>query len=413
MPSLSRLLRRRSRPAAAAAAAAAAALAGILLPLGAPLRAQAAADDAPAAWYERLSLRGYAQVRYNRLLETNPALQCDQCDRSIGEGGGFFIRRARLVVSGAVHPRVSVYIQPDLATAVSGEQHVLQMRDLYGDVYLDAARTVRLRIGQSKVPYGFENLQSSSNRLPLDRGDALNSGAPNERDLGIVAMWSTPEARRRFRILTDSGLKGSGDYGVLALAAMNGQSANEDEANEGRHVTARASYPFRLANGQFVEAGVSGYVGRFVPPSRTAGVAGPEQFGDERVAAHVVVYPQPFGVAAEWTTGRGPQFVPGESRIETGRLEGGYVQAMYRATFGDVELIPFARAQYYEGGKKHERDARRYDVRELEFGAEWLPWEALELTATYVVADRRYEDAERPDNRQRGQFLRLQAQLNY
>ena len=137
-------------------------------------------------------------------------------------------------------------------------------------------------------------------------------------------MWASPEARRRFRILTDSGLKGSGDYGVVAVALMNGQSANRDEANDGRHAFARVSYPFRLPGGQFVEAGVSGYVGQFVPPTRTAGVAGPAQFDDERVAAHLVVYPQPFGVAAEWTTGRGPRFVPGETRIEAGRLEGGY-----------------------------------------------------------------------------------------
>jgi phosphate-selective porin len=32
----------------------------------------------------------------------------------------------------------------------------------------------RLRVGQSKVPFGFENLQSSQNRLTLDRNDALN-----------------------------------------------------------------------------------------------------------------------------------------------------------------------------------------------------------------------------------------------
>ena len=406
------ILRRRpaARPAALAAAAAA-----LLLPLAGPLAAQAAADTTPArrAWYERLSLRGYAQVRYNRLLETNPALQCDQCDRSIGEDGGFFIRRARLVISGDVHPRVSVYIQPDLATGVSGSEHVLQVRDLYADVYLDAARTFRLRIGQSKVPYGFENLQSSSNRLPLDRADALNSGAPNERDLGVMAMWAPTEARRRFRILTDSGLKGSGDYGVVALALVNGQTANREEQNDGRHVMAHVTYPFRLAGGQFVEAGVSGYVGRIVQTPRSDGVAGPEQFADDRVAAHVVVYPQPFGLAAEWTTGRGPRFVPGEARIETARLEGGHLQAMYRTSVRGQELFPYARVHYYEGGKKHERDARRYDVRELEFGTEWLPWPALELTAAYVVSDRRFEDALRPDNRQKGQFLRLQAQLNY
>ena len=387
----------------------------LLLAMPAPLAAQAAADSASrrTPWYERLSLRGYAQVRHNGLLQTNDALTCEQCDRSIGGVAGFTLRRARLVISGDVHPRVSVYIQPDLATTVSGSQHLLQIRDLYADLYLNDARTLRLRVGQSKLPYGFENVQSSSIRVPFDRADALNSGVPNERDLGVVGLWSSPEARRRFRILSDSGLKGSGDYGVVAVAVTNGQTANREERNDGQHVTARLSYPFRLANGQFVEAGVSGFAGRFVPTSRTAGVAGPEEFDDRRVAAHVVVYPQPFGVQAEWTTGRGPAFVPGGTRIEETRLEGGYVQAMYRARFAGQQLMPYARAQQYEGGKKHELDARRYDLRELEVGAEWLPWSALELTAAYVVADRRYEDAVRPDNRQRGQFLRLQAQVNY
>src|SRR5687767_3626718 len=70
-------------------------------------------------WYESFSLRGYLQVRYNRLLETNPQLQCDQCDRSWGEGGGIFIRRARLVFYGQIHERVYFYIQPDLASAPS------------------------------------------------------------------------------------------------------------------------------------------------------------------------------------------------------------------------------------------------------------------------------------------------------
>ena len=31
-------------------------------------------------WYETLKIRGYAQLRYNRLFETNPDLECDQCD---------------------------------------------------------------------------------------------------------------------------------------------------------------------------------------------------------------------------------------------------------------------------------------------------------------------------------------------
>lgn len=390
----------------------------LLLSAPAALLAQGTGADSaqpPRPWYERLSLRGYAQVRYNRLLETNPDLQCAQCDRSIGRDGGFFIRRARLVISGDVHPRVSIYVQPDFATDVSGSGGVLQMRDFYGDVYLDEARTLKLRVGQSKVPFGWENLQSSSNRLPLDRADPLNSGLPNERDLGVFAMWTPATAKRHFRILSDSGLKGTGDYGVVALGAFNGQTANRSEANDGRHVAARVSYPFRLANGQFVEVGVQGYRGRFVLPSRTPGVTGPSEVDDERVAASLVIYPQPFGVQAEWNTGRGPQYRPAENRIDERRLEGGYVQLMHRARLGadGQPLVTFARWQYYEGGKKQELDARSYDMRELEGGFEWTPFRALELTATYVVSDRRYEDAANPDNRQKGQFLRLQAQVNY
>ena len=68
-------------------------------------------------WYETFSIRGYGQVRYNRLLETNDQLKCEQCDRSWGDNGGFFIRRARIIFSGYVHPRVYIYLQPDFASS--------------------------------------------------------------------------------------------------------------------------------------------------------------------------------------------------------------------------------------------------------------------------------------------------------
>ncbi len=38
-------------------------------------------------WYESFSIRGYSQIRYNRLFETNPNLNCEQCDRSWGNNG--------------------------------------------------------------------------------------------------------------------------------------------------------------------------------------------------------------------------------------------------------------------------------------------------------------------------------------
>ncbi len=84
-------------------------------------------------WYQKLSFGGYAQVRYNRLLETNEKLKCDQCDKSIGEGQGLFARRARLKLSGDLHERLYMYIQVDVATnATSGSTtglNYLQLRE--------------------------------------------------------------------------------------------------------------------------------------------------------------------------------------------------------------------------------------------------------------------------------------------
>ena len=49
-----------------------------------PIAATHAQDSTAARrpWYDRLSIRGYAQFRYNRLLETNEKLKCSTCDRS-------------------------------------------------------------------------------------------------------------------------------------------------------------------------------------------------------------------------------------------------------------------------------------------------------------------------------------------
>ncbi len=182
-------------------------------------------------WYERFNIRGYAQVRYNRFLETNPGLQCEQCDKSWGEDGGVFIRRARIIFSGFIHPRVYMYIQPDFASAAGSTNNIAQLRDCYMDLGLDRKNEFRIRLGQSKIPYSFENMQSSQNRLPLDRADPTNSAHSNERDLGAFFYWAPEKIRERFRMLVRDGYKGSGDYGVFALGAFNGQTANRNVQN--------------------------------------------------------------------------------------------------------------------------------------------------------------------------------------
>src|SRR5690606_27063174 len=107
-----------------------------------------------------------------------------------------------------------------------GAMNFVQIRDAYFDVGLDKKNEFRFRIGQSKVPFGFENLQSSQNRLPLDRNDALNSAVSNERDIGVFFYWAPEKIRKRFSMLVREGYKGTGDYGVFGLGVYNGQTAN-------------------------------------------------------------------------------------------------------------------------------------------------------------------------------------------
>ncbi len=388
---------------------------GVLLSALAPsaLRAQSSAGS---AWYEKLRIRGYAQIRYNRLLESNDSLQCEQCDRSWGENGGVFIRRARVVLQGQVHPRVFVYVQPDFSSTAGTTGNVVQLRDLYIDVGLDAKNEYRLRVGQSKIPFSFENLQSSQNRLPLDRADATNSAHANERDIGAFLLWAPKHIRDRFSALVNDNLKGSGDYGVFAIGAFNGQTANRPESNNSLHVVARASYPIAVGS-QIVEPGIAGYSGRYVVTSdqRTAGVKGASDWSyrDERAVASVSLAPKPFGLLAEYNIGRGPEYDPVTDRIDLKPLHGGFLTATYQVRKGRHVLFPFARYQVYEGGKKHERDARSYSVKDFEAGVEWQPNSSLEFVAEFYRGDRRFEDKLRPLNRQRGHLLRLQTQVNF
>jgi hypothetical protein len=369
----------------------------------------------PKEWYQRIAIRGYAQMRYNNLLVTNPDLGCEQCDKSWGGDNGFFFRRIRIIFFGQIHERVYVYIQPDLAgSPVSGANNFAQIRDAYFDVGIDRKNEFRLRFGQSKVPYGFENLQSSQNRVPLDRNDALNSAVNTERDIGVFAYWAPARIRERFAYLVSSGLKGSGDYGVVGTGIYNGQTANRTEQNGKPMVVARVSYPF-LVGKQFIEPGIQAYTGKSVVTSVTEGVSGINsdfEYIDQRAAVSLVIYPQPFGLNAEYNIGKGPEYNPATNAIEEKKLTGGYAAISYQARFREQVFTPFVRYQYYEGGKKHELDARSYGVKEFEIGAEWQPMKAFEVVAMYTISKRRYEDGARPSNIQDGSLLRLQFQVN-
>lgn len=357
-------------------------------------------------WAESLQLRGYLQTRYTEMLSGDEGVNL-WSDRSVGDENSlgdadknYLIRRARLVIQGDIGERLSIYLQPDFASTAGTTGHVLQMRDAYGDFYIDKGRVHRLRVGQSKVPYGFENLQSSSNRLTLDRNDAFNSSVKDERDLGVFYYYTPAEVQARFAEINSAGLKHSGNYGMFGLGLYNGQGANRGDRNDNQHVVARVSYPWKFADGQFFEAGVQAYSGKYAPAvgayrsanntSVTPIIPGQDTFGfdDERVGVSAIWYPQPFGVQAEWNWGKGPQLDLATNTIKEEDLEGGYIQAMYMTTNELGTFIPFVKWQYYDGANKAETNAPANDVNDLELGVEWQIAREVELAAVYHMMDR-------------------------
>jgi hypothetical protein len=296
------------------------------------------------------------------------------------------------------------------------------MRDLYGDVWLDKAKTYRVRVGQSKVPFGWVNLQSSSNRAPMERPDALNSAVEGERDLGAALMWAPATAKQRFRELGNVALKGSGDYGVLAAGLYSGQGLNRSDQNGDPHAFVRAAYPFKTQGGQFYELGLQAYRGRFMVPTQAITSGGvsftPAQAGsgvlDQRVAATVVVYPQPFGVEAEWTVGTGPQLSDDLRSIGARRLQGGYVQVNYHARNAAGTWLPFTRWSYFDGARKFARNAPAFDVNEVDVGVEFARWAEVEVTGMFTHTFRRTRTSTFPFGLTRdANRVGFQVQWNY
>ncbi len=258
-------------------------------PAADPRLAAAAQPAKPKAWYERLRLRGYTQMRFNQIV-SGPADAPAGISRlrTIGDGdvrgdSNFSFRRIRMIIQGDVNEHLSLYFQPDFAAAVSNQsvgerrEGSVSLRDMYADVFPFEDKSFRIRLGQSKVPYGWENMQSSSNRLALDRTDAINTAAAGERDLGIVAYYTPPKVQAIWDRLTKDGQKLFGNYGAFGFGAFNGQGLNRTEGNDGVMLVGLATWPFELdglgLDGQVFEIGGSVMHNRIRPEIRSGGLS--------------------------------------------------------------------------------------------------------------------------------------------
>jgi len=355
-------------------------------------------------WYDKIKVKGYTQFRYSRLLESNPNLHFDS-DKSVGDHGGFLLRRARLVFYGDVNDHLYLYFQPGFISNVDGHTNYVSLRDWYGDISIDKKKEFRFRVGQSKIPYGFENLQSSSNRAPLERSDAINSATPGERDLGVVFYYTPEEISKRFSHLKKANLKGSGNYGLLGVGVFNGQAANLAENNNSRGVVLHGAYPFKIGK-QYIETGYHIYYSDYKVKTDDKVVGDPTST-DLRFAKTLVIYPQPLGFQFEYNVGKGPEL--SGDKVVSKSLHGGYAMLLYKHDVDEkITLFPFVRGAYYEGGKKAITNSPHHSIREFEQGLEFQYDKWLELTAALNESIREINYKS-----QAGYMARLQVQFVY
>lgn len=416
---------------------------GDLLSKGRKTERAATEEKSRKAWYNHINIRGYVQNRHTTMLGGDEGVNL-WTDRTVGSDSSlgsdapnnFLIRRARIIFSGQIGDHLGFYVQPDFASSAGTTGNIAQLRDAYGDIFIDKDQVHRFRVGQSKVPYGFENLQSSSNRLALDRVDAMNSAVRDERDTGVFYYYTPKEVQALFNEINKLGLKHSGNYGMFALGAHQGQGANRAEKNDTYHWVSRFTYPWKTDSGQIFEAGIQAYRGKFVSPtgsySSSEGIrnrAAPtlenaRGIEDQRVGVSFMMYPQPWGLEAEWNWGNTPGLDYDSNTIEKKSLNGGYVQTMYKKDnvnflgYDIGTLIPFVKWQYFDGYNKAETNSPRNQVNDWEFGTEWQIAPEVELVAVYHRMHRNNlitgNTTGRPDyERFEAQALRIQLQYNF
>lgn len=288
----------------------------------------AAAPPPPKQWYDNIRVSGYGQVRWLYYPEAAEGAKSNE----------FLLRRARFTLDARPHPLYQIYIQPDMG------EGSFELRDYWIERALDDGKETRLRLGQQKVPFGFESPQSSSRRLPLERNWLARRMIPGERDTGITLYYTNADDKRLFSHGSRHEF-GTGDYGNFALGVYNGQGINTAEVNSSKHIVARGAKPFMLnmgGNDVYAEAGASLMTGKY-HSSRDN-----RDYDDRLLGIHAYLSPHPVGIQAEYYTGK----------TEGGDVDGWYAMLIART---DPKGVAFLRYDEYNGPRKGRGEGNVYD----------------------------------------------------
>lgn len=201
-----------------------------------------AATDASVGSLKRIKLSGYVQGRYEWHEASHDGLTSD--GKSAANADRFLVRRARLKA----------------AYTGKNAEYVLQI-DATGDgvTLKDAEATfvdtwtpfkIKLTVGQFKVPFGYELVQSSSDREMPERSGIVKAYFDGERDRGLRLTARYGWLRLAAALINGNGVKDTSVYQGTALYGT-------QDPNQFKDFVGRLGVDFGGVVG-----GVSGYFGR-------------------------------------------------------------------------------------------------------------------------------------------------------
>ncbi len=198
--------------------------------------------DSTVSGLKKIKLSGYIQGRYEHSEASFNGLRTD--GKSAANSDRFLVRRARL--KAVYQGRNAEYLlQIDaIADGVSLKDAEATFVDTWTPLKL------RLTVGQFKVPFGHDLLQSSGDREMPERAGITRAYFDGERDRGLRLTARYEFLRLALALVNGNGVKDTSTYKGTSLYGANDPNAFKD-------FVGRLGVDFG-----FITGGVSGYFGR-------------------------------------------------------------------------------------------------------------------------------------------------------
>jgi hypothetical protein len=355
---------------------------------------QAAAASAPVVstptppkpaskkWYDTMKVSGYFQGRWTDYLDD--LQKSADANTKVEVGNEFQVRRARTKLEFLPTDDARVEIEADWGD----EKPTVKSAFIENTLSPKGWWT---RLGQQKVPFGFELVQSSGTRLPFESSNLIRREFPGEYDMGLVALWTRPQDRKLFAAGRSSAWA-PGDYGAFSLGVFNGQGSSDKpwgdtqtgDLNDSKHLVARYARPFTWKGDAYAEVGASYFTGSYYS------VKAQRDYDDNLLGLHAYLAPDPLGLQAEYYTGE----------TEGDDLQGWYAMGLWRT---GPKGTAYLRYDDYEGRRKG-NGTSPYDRHRTGMGYAYQVDSKVRLSAQY---DLERLDTTGEDNDQLGMQLQV------